>query len=95
VFIITGLNEQVVHLKEYFNKNFRKNYCPNCKQKVEPKRERGWTITIVVTLLVTVLFGLFLGVGFFIILFLADSISLVNKKCPICCCKYRDLEYRS
>jgi len=93
IFMKNGKNKEL-SLWERINRYLHKNYCPNCKQKVEPRRNYSWAAIIFGFLIVTILFGILWGIIFAAFLLFLDMISLVNKKCPICGCKYDRLEYR-
>jgi len=70
----------------------RKNYCPYCKRKIQPKRKTSWSGLIILGIIGLVIFGI-VGLVFGIIFSLVIDSTIGSKVCPICGCKESKLEY--
>ncbi|MFP4634206.1 MAG: hypothetical protein ACLFM9_04560 [Candidatus Aenigmatarchaeota archaeon] len=87
-------------LRSWYNRAYRKNYCPNCEEKITPKEVYRWEVVVIGVLGVPLAIGLYGGIVGILVLLLAvlafflDRLYVWDRMCPNCGTPYKDLERR-
>ncbi len=87
-------------VRSWYNRAYRKNYCPNCEEEITPKEVYRWEVVVIGVLGVPLALGLYGGIVaalvFFLIIlaYFLDRLFVWDRMCPNCGKPYSKLERR-